>query len=666
MALRFEDNGSSSLPHVRAAVAASAQLTTEQWAKLRRERIEYWRGWSERLPHDPATPFHVRVVDEMDRHYDFLGRGPGRPRLSVCQMVVEGATMHGVLEDPELFARDPDAPKAPKKTADHVLRLQGDVLRDILVRMEGETPANVATILEKSDEDVRQGFAEWIEPDKLPANVVYYHRFIAQQIKHDAPTASAHPADWVRKERAVDDGTQNFANDAATVATPITVNTLDRMAATCANFATTHAQHLGPAGVANWSGDHRCACRTVRASNRTFTRVVVVQDPRVRSATLRRRLRFLLMRRLMFGEAASVLQYNRVARLICVVVCVVMLFGLDHFYDDLQCPVRGNDSRAHADLLSFVRDVLRVSFADKFQCGPTIIYTGVVVKFTPQQLLFSLSGPRAQKLRHYAREALRRDFLLPATAKRLAGKFSWACCALFGRIGRAMLKPILRRADSKQKFCRLSRSLRLALEWWVKFLESADGMQRSYPIRGGDKPRQPHLVYSDACEYGLGAVLLLPWSRTAYYFRVPVRDEDPDIAELELEAGALGHCVFGEFLRGAEVVQFIDNNVALGWTTAGKSHRPEADAVLHDLWMWLARNSEFVWFERVASKGNLADKPSRMLSPAPDLPGWRVYELQNVGRYSALHSSRSRVAFRLEQDHEVRASSSAQERPTTE
>ena len=59
--------------------------------------------------------------------------------------------------------------------------------------------------------------------------------------------------------------------------------------------------------------------------------------------------------------------------------------------------------------------------------------------------------------------------LCSGEASKLSGKLQWGSQAAFGGFGRAMLRPIL--DQQKARSSRLTRELRLALDWWSEFLQ---------------------------------------------------------------------------------------------------------------------------------------------------------------------------------------------------
>ena len=68
---------------------------------------------------------------------------------------------------------------------------------------------------------------------------------------------------------------------------------------------------------------------------------------------------------------------------------------------------------------------------------------------------------------------------------------------------------------------------------------------------------------------------------------------------------------FRELLAGTRVVVFIDNTAALNTAIKGWSRRQDANGVVHQLWLLLARAGIDAQWLYAPSKLNLADDPSR-------------------------------------------------------
>ena len=316
-------------------------------------------------------------------------------------------------------------------------------------------------------------------------------------------------------------------------------------------------------------------------------------------------------------------------------VAKVLRLPPGHYIDDFIVALLAEDVTAVEDLWEFLVDVIHFCLQrQKFRSGSALLYLGMELGFSHEGIRFAISENRRQKYLEILRRYLARNQLLRPQAAQLAGRLNWACNALFGRCGRAFLSPILARSIHREARPQLNRDLAAALRWWVAWLSAPQaGLARFIAAA----PRQgvaPVVTYSDAStSFGLGAVLLLPASREAFWFRTRTQRGEP-IERLEVEAAVVADALFGPFLaaRGyVDEISFVDNNVSAAWLTRGRG-REDVDPMISAMWLHMAVRGGFKWFERVSSASNLADKPSRGLPP--DCPcGWSLREVPAVRRW---------------------------------
>merc|ERR1712224_1022080 len=85
-----------------------------------------------------------------------------------------------------------------------------------------------------------------------------------------------------------------------------------------------------------------------------------------------------------------------------------------------------------------------------------------------------------------------------------------------------------------------------------------------------------------------------------------------------------------DFLSGRDVLVFIDNDAALQGIIRGDAVHPISFDVIKAIRIFECRHSIRFWFERVASKSNLADVPSRGDMSSPLLADYKKFELKTV------------------------------------
>ena len=84
-----------------------------------------------------------------------------------------------------------------------------------------------------------------------------------------------------------------------------------------------------------------------------------------------------------------------------------------------------------------------------------------------------MTEDRREELKAELRHHLSQRSLTSGQAAKLKGKLLYAATQLWGKIGRAYLRPLSERQDSKQPRTKLDKALELALKAWIKLLDSA-------------------------------------------------------------------------------------------------------------------------------------------------------------------------------------------------
>ena len=87
--------------------------------------------------------------------------------------------------------------------------------------------------------------------------------------------------------------------------------------------------------------------------------------------------------------------------------------------------------------------------------------------------------------------------------------------------------------------------------------------------------------------------------------------KDNQIMALESIAIALGMSTFENELRGRKVVVYNDNKAAEAASKKGTAKCWDHCEIVHDIWTHALLNKTFLWIERVSTKDNISDLPSR-------------------------------------------------------
>ena len=104
----------------------------------------------------------------------------------------------------------------------------------------------------------------------------------------------------------------------------------------------------------------------------------------------------------------------------------------------------------------------------KLDFGRQLVILGVGIDIKPSGLSCWPSDDKVTKWTRRIDLALMTGKLTPGDASKLSGALMWATQAIFKRLGRAMLRPIIRHSHGMKSF--VGKELAIALEWWREVL----------------------------------------------------------------------------------------------------------------------------------------------------------------------------------------------------
>ena len=213
-------------------------------------------------------------------------------------------------------------------------------------------------------------------------------------------------------------------------------------------------------------------------------------------------------------------------------------------------------------------------------------------------------------------------------AASLAGKLGFAITEAFGRVGRARIGPIKKRAYSRHKS--LGFQLQCCLLWWLRFLKG----YRPREIPANLTSMQLIVSYSDGegSLAGVGAAAWTSWLEfpVATFAYVPecLRDwwksvvckrNYKDIYLVEAVGPLLLLTTFPRLMRNSLWVHYVDNESAEVAMFKGSSTLDTADHIVGLTWERCAKQGLIPYFDRVESKANPVDKLPRGDASGP----WR-------------------------------------------
>jgi len=187
---------------------------------------------------------------------------------------------------------------------------------------------------------------------------------------------------------------------------------------------------------------------------------------------------------------------------------------------------------------------------------------------------------------------------------------------MFKRLGRAMLRPLFNHCRGKTSNFKVISPLSLALRWWKDVL--AMRLCQHKPWEPSLLPVVQLIGDASGSPAWLAAVLLID-GRTFYCDMGPTEEQmtfftkrkDNQICGLELLSIALGFSTFGHLIKGRKVHVYSDNKGAESSTSKGAARAFDHTCIVHCLWTKAAQLEIELVVDRVPTKDNIADLPSR-------------------------------------------------------
>lgn len=155
-----------------------------------------------------------------------------------------------------------------------------------------------------------------------------------------------------------------------------------------------------------------------------------------------------------------------------------------------------------------------------------------------------------------------------------------------------------------------------ALRWWRHIL----GGEISETNAWLEDDSPPCHMFVDAASTPPRCAAVLVINRQVFYTDVKppqslmekfCKRRDKQITTLEIVAIMIGLSTFASLLRGRRVILYSDNSGAEKSTVKGAARAPDHNSLVHAIWTHVLRQRIHLWIERVPSKDNISDCPSR-------------------------------------------------------
>ena len=329
-----------------------------------------------------------------------------------------------------------------------------------------------------------------------------------------------------------------------------------------------------------------------------------------------------------FGAAHAVPNFYRVAEYASVLLTRAYSFLLDHFFDDFYYVEREDTSKVAMFCLKQSFELLGLKLDPDKSQPPALVSHILGVQFNSKLLHqegLLLVEPKPTRKVNFAllvNHILDKGVLPPSVAASVVGKFGFLCSTLFGKVGRFCTGFLRERQYSSSPDHSLTPQLVMSLNLMNRVVQIAPHRT----CRMGAHP-PPAILYTDASDvphrdprFGLGGVLIIqsPCLRIEY-FSCTVEQKLVDLwipkstymGQLELLACPAALRTWSKQLSNSQLIHFVDNDSAAAGLVRGYSPRTDSSPLIGDYWLVAAAHGIDVYIDRVESKSNLSDGPSR-------------------------------------------------------
>ena len=331
-----------------------------------------------------------------------------------------------------------------------------------------------------------------------------------------------------------------------------------------------------------------------------------------------------------FGAAHAVPNFYRVSEWLARLVVRSMGILLDHFFDDYYFVCRSKESESCSFALRGAFRILGFTLDDQKSQVPCEIaqVLGVVINTRSLQeqrkLIIEPKPTRRSNLVIIIDGVLQDNFLAPSLAASIVGKFGFLCSTLYGKVGRCCTAALRVRQYSTSSDCSLNPQLRVSLQLMKLF--TIHSTPREYIVNRTDPPLLLYTDASDLPEQGskratLGAVLIDQTRSLELHYTYWVVPEttlqmwasrQTYMGQLEILAGPLALATWPSILADRQVIHFVDNNAAASGLVKGYSPTQDSSPLVGEYWLRASSARADIYIERVESKSNLSDGPSRL------------------------------------------------------
>jgi hypothetical protein len=253
----------------------------------------------------------------------------------------------------------------------------------------------------------------------------------------------------------------------------------------------------------------------------------------------------------------------------------------------------------------------------KMDFGSHLVVLGVSTDIRADAIFLFPSKDKVAKWCAQLEQVRRKKQLFLSEAAKIAGRLSFASQYCFAKLGRSMLRPFFAQQNAPLPFGRCSKVLLFAINWWIHVLKAST--QKQVSLTSADLPIVEMFCDARGSPPRVAAVLFMNGQPVRFTDMEPhsglmqafARRDDNQIMGLELLAILIGLYTFGYLLGGTVVRVWCDNVGGEQGLRAGTAKSDDHNMLIHGILLFAAKHDFTVWVERVPSKENIADEPSR-------------------------------------------------------
>ena len=543
----------------------------------------------------------------------------GYPDKHLVEDIRKGFRLSGWLQKSNVF---PASLKRPAHNLEAALKLAKGVNHSICKQVGALTDQGLELeVWRQTGEELEKGWV-WLDPTCNTAEKLLAKRFGLQQGE---------------KVRMIDDCTIGGFNGTCGCSERLKVHAVDEMTAYI-SWCLSHLPHSSMKGVVGKTYDLKNAYKQygVHPADREVLRLVV-WDP------VEKRPRYMGINALPFGAIGSVSAFLRISMAVWFLGVTGLRLCWTAFFDDYTILSKGATARSAAIGAEGLFSLLGIQFAKDgkkaVDWGTLVKTLGVVIDLDPEGssgrfVNLGHTSNRVQELDSLIQSFLEKGCMSQKDAEKLRGRLQWFEAFAHGRIAQQALRTISGIASSG----RTKEALSMLETQALKFLK--DRVLTAPPTRVLGSSLKTWLIFSDgACEGAesqqgtIGAVLVSPMGTVFRYFSevVPqdwmnlfLKDSRHPIFELELLPVWCSLCLWEEFIQSSQCVFYLDNEAARGALVKGATSTPSGKILIQEFVLREMKCQVRVWFSRVPTSSNIADKPSRLeVSELDALGVWR-------------------------------------------